>query len=173
MTTESIVFIILAACVAIFSFLSVTTKRIIRAATYLLFVLFGTAGLYFLLGYTFLGAVQIMVYAGGIVVLYIFAIMLTGKSAGAGQQPLGIAKRTAALFASLIGAGLLMFIFATHKFATTGLSAEVTNEGNTPIKEIGSALLSSGEGGYLLPFEAVSVLLLACIIGGLIIARKR
>ncbi|MDD6784157.1 MAG: NADH-quinone oxidoreductase subunit J [Prevotellaceae bacterium] len=173
MITETFVFIILAAIVAIFSILSVTTKRIIRAATYLLFVLFGTAGLYFLLGYTFLGAVQIMVYAGGIVVLYIFAIMLTGKTASAGQKSLGMAKRAAALVASLIGAGLLMFAFISHKFVSLSLNAETTNESAAPIKEIGSKLLSSGEGGYLLPFEAVSVLLLACIIGGLIIARKR
>jgi len=47
----------------------VERERIVRSATYLLFVLFGTAGIYFLLGYTFLGSVQIMVYAGGIVVL--------------------------------------------------------------------------------------------------------
>lgn len=174
MTTESIVFIILAAIVAIFSVLSVTTKRIIRAATYLLFVLFGTAGLYFLLGYTFLGAVQIMVYAGGIVVLYIFAIMLTGKTpATATQRQLSLAKRAAALVASLVGVGLLMFVFASHKFASEALSASVTNEHAAPMQTLGSALLSAGEEGYLLPFEAVSVLLLACIIGGLIIARNR
>ena len=56
------------------SIMTVTTQRIVRSATYLLFVLFGTAGIYFLLGYTFLGSVQIMVYAGGIVVLYVFSI---------------------------------------------------------------------------------------------------
>lgn len=173
MITESIVFVILAAIVAIFSVLSVTTKRIIRAATYLLFVLFGTAGLYFLLGYTFLGAVQIMVYAGGIVVLYIFAIMLTGKTKDAQQKPLGLCKRAAGLVAALIGAGLLMFVFITHQFVSQSLGADVTNESAAPIQELGVLLLSAGEGGYLLPFEAVSVLLLACIIGGLIIARKR
>ena len=173
MTTESIIFILLAAFVAVFSVLSVTTKRIIRAATYLLFVLFGTAGLYFLLGYTFLGAVQIMVYAGGIVVLYIFAIMLTGKSKDAQQKPIALGKRFAALMAALIGAGLLMFVVISHHFVSTSLSAEVTNESAAPISQIGSSLLSAGEGGNLLPFEAVSVLLLACIIDGLIIARKR
>lgn len=173
MNTESIVFIVLAALIALFSVLSVTTKRIIRAATYLLFVLFGTAGLYFLLGYTFLGAVQIMVYAGGIVVLYIFAIMLTGKTGDAKQHNLSLAKKCAALVAALVGAGLLMFVIISHQFVSQNLSAEVTNEAAAPIGEIGSSLLSAGEGGNLLPFEAVSVLLLACIIGGLIIARKR
>lgn len=173
MSTESIVFIILALFIAIFSVLSVTTKRIIRSATYLLFVLFGTAGLYFLLGYTFLGAVQIMVYAGGVVVLYIFAIMLTGKSQNAEQKKLALRHRAAALIAVLIGGGLLMFVFASHQFVSKALNASITNEAATPITEVGKTLLSSGDGGYLLPFEAVSVLLLACIIGGLIIARKR
>ncbi|MDD7100296.1 MAG: NADH-quinone oxidoreductase subunit J [Bacteroidaceae bacterium] len=173
MITETIVFIILAAIIAIFSILSVTTKRIIRAATYLLFVLFGTAGLYFLLGYTFLGAVQIMVYAGGVVVLYVFAIMLTGKTATTTQKQLCIRKRCAALIATLIGTGLLMFTFASRQFKSIALDNTVTNESAAPIKELGQRLLSSGQDGYLLPFEAVSVLLLACIIGGLIIARKR
>lgn len=173
MITETIVFIILAAIIAIFSILSVTTKRIIRAATYLLFVLFGTAGLYFLLGYTFLGAVQIMVYAGGVVVLYVFAIMLTGKTATTTQKQLCIRKRCAALIATLIGTGLLMFTFASRQFKSIALDNTVTNESAAPIKELGQRLLSSGQDGYLLPFEAVSVLLLACIIGGLIIARRR
>lgn len=173
MITETIVFIILAAIIAIFSILSVTTKRIIRAATYLLFVLFGTAGLYFLLGYTFLGAVQIMVYAGGVVVLYVFAIMLTGKTATTTQKQLCIRKHCAALIATLIGTGLLMFTFASRQFKSIALDNTVTNESAAPIKELGQRLLSSGQDGYLLPFEAVSVLLLACIIGGLIIARKR
>ncbi len=173
MITETIVFIILAAIIATFSILSVTTKRIIRAATYLLFVLFGTAGLYFLLGYTFLGAVQIMVYAGGVVVLYVFAIMLTGKTATTTQKQLCIRKRCAALIATLIGTGLLMFTFASRQFKSIALDNTVTNESAAPIKELGQRLLSSGQDGYLLPFEAVSVLLLACIIGGLIIARKR
>ena len=57
----------------------VTTTRIMRAATFLLFVLFGIAGLYFLLDYTFLGAAQISVYAGGVTMVYIFAIQLVSK----------------------------------------------------------------------------------------------
>ena len=71
-TLETVVFYFLAAFIIAMSIMTVTTQRIVRSATYLLFVLFGTAGIYFLLGYTFLGSVQIMVYAGGIVVwLYI------------------------------------------------------------------------------------------------------
>ena len=75
-TLETVVFYFLRPLHRIF-ILTVTTHRMVRSATYLLFVLFGTAGIYFLLGYTFLGSVQIMVYAGGIVVLYVFSILLT------------------------------------------------------------------------------------------------
>ena len=70
-------FVILAVVIVLSSVATVVTKSIVRAATYLLFVLLGTAGMYFLMGYTFLGAVQTMVYAGGIIVLYVFAILLT------------------------------------------------------------------------------------------------
>ena len=135
-TLETVVFYFLAAFIIAMSIMTVTTQRIVRSATYLLFVLFGTAGIYFLLGYTFLGSVQIMVYAGGIVVLYVFSILLTTLK---------------------------------HNFLqTNNLAPQEIN-----IHSIGHALLSSDKYGYILPFEAVSILLLACIIGGIMIARKR
>jgi NADH-quinone oxidoreductase subunit J len=65
MTLQLIVFIVLALFIAVCSVLAVTTSRILRAATYLLFVLFGTAGIYFQLNYSFLGAVQLLIYADG------------------------------------------------------------------------------------------------------------
>ena len=80
---QQIVFIILALVIAVCSVLAVTSKRVIRAATYLLFVLLATSGLFLMLNYHFLFAVQVMVYAGGIMVLFIMAIFLThqpGKS---------------------------------------------------------------------------------------------
>ena len=58
------------------SMLAVTTRNIMRATVYLLFVLFGTAGIYFILHYTFLGAVQVTVYAGGIIVLFVFILII-------------------------------------------------------------------------------------------------
>ena len=66
---ETIVFYFLAAFISVFSILTVTTRRMVRSATYLLFVLFATAGIYFQLNYSFLGAVQLLIYAGGVVVL--------------------------------------------------------------------------------------------------------
>jgi len=140
----------------------------VRSATYLLFTLFGTAGIYFLLGYTFLGSVQIMVYAGGIVVLYVFSILLTSGE-GDRTTKLKRSKLLAGLGATVGGAIIVVFITLKHKFLiTTDLVPLEIN-----IKTIGHSMLSSDKFGYLLPFEAVSILLLACIVGGLVIARKR
>ena len=115
---ETIVFYFLAAFITVFSILTVTTKRMVRSATYLLFVLFGTAGIYFLLGYTFLGSVQIMVYAGGIVVLYVFSILLTsGEGDMAGK--LKRSKFLAGLGTTVAGAVIVLFITLKHKFIAT------------------------------------------------------
>lgn len=167
-TLETVIFYFLAAFITVFSLLTVTTTRMVRSATYLLFVLFGTAGIYFLLGYTFLGSVQIMVYAGGIVVLYVFSILLTS---GEGDKAVKLkrSKFLAGLGTTIAGAAIVLFITLKHKFlATTDLKPiEVC------FSTIGQQMFSSDKYGYLLPFEAVSLLLLACIVGGLLIARKR
>ena len=169
-------FVILAAIIIISSIATVATKSVIRAATYLLFVLLGTAGMYFLMGYTFLGAVQTMVYAGGIIVLYVFAILLTD---GAKGQDTKARIKDASWGFILALVGFLVFLFMLLKqnlfanIATLDAPQEPVNAAATSIDSIGNTLLSSGEGGHLLPFEAVSVLLLACIVAGLLIARKR
>ena len=167
-TLETIVFYFLAVFISVCSILTVTTRHMVRSATYLLFTLFGTAGIYFLLGYTFLGSVQIMVYAGGIVVLYVFSILLTSGE-GDRTTKLKRSKLLAGLGATVSGAIIVVFITLKHKFlVTTDLVPLEIN-----IKTIGHSMLSSDKFGYLLPFEAVSILLLACIVGGLVIARKR
>ncbi|HRX11958.1 MAG TPA: NADH-quinone oxidoreductase subunit J, partial [Draconibacterium sp.] len=77
MSFNVIMFYLFSAVILVFSLMSITTRRILRAAVYLLFVLMATAGLYFLLQYQFMAAVQLTLYAGGIVVLIIFSILLT------------------------------------------------------------------------------------------------
>ena len=74
-----VMFCILAVVIVGSALLCVTTTKIMRAATFMLFVLFGVAGIYFLLDYTFLGAAQISVYAGGVTMIYVFAIQLVSK----------------------------------------------------------------------------------------------
>ncbi len=162
-------FIVLAAVIVISALLCVTTTRIMRAATYMLFVLFGVAGIYFLLDYTFLGAAQIAVYAGGVTMIYVFAIQLVSK-----RTLQGLVERVKA--SRFIGgglaalAGLIVVCFILFK---TGF---ILNEGvadvEVPMSEIGTALVGSEKYQYVLPFEFISLFLLACIIGGLVVARK-
>ena len=166
---NNIAFLVIAFAIIVFSVLTVTTKKILRAATYLLFVLFATAGIYFQMGYEFLGAVQIAVYAGGILVLFVFAIFLTGKP-GKASEPLDSQKKFIGLSAAVLSA--LVCGYALLSQAEKCVSMMPAMEDLT-IEKIGSALLSTEKFGYLLPFEAISVLLLACIIGGIVIARKR
>ena len=85
-------YFIIALAIIVFSVLTVTSRKILRSATYLLFVLFATAGIYFQIGYEFLGAVQIAVYAGGIMVLFVFSILLTSRP-GNNSEPLSTHKK--------------------------------------------------------------------------------
>ena len=119
-TLETVVFYFLAAFIIAMSIMTVTTQRIVRSATYLLFVLFGTAGIYFLLGYTFLGSVQIMVYAGGIVVLYVFSILLTSGEGDRAEK----AKRSkllAGLITMIAGLAIILTITLKHNFMQTAI----------------------------------------------------
>ena len=164
-----ILYFVAALSIVVFSVLTVTTKKILRSATYLMFVLLATAVIYFQMNYEFLGAVQIAVYAGGIVVLFVFAIMLTHKP-GKDAEPLSMHKKWLGLAASLLGVAVCGYaLFSYAKFC----GAKITAVSTMDMSELGHTLLSTEKLGYLLPFEAISVLLLACIIGGVVIARKR
>jgi len=163
-----ITYVVIALAIIVFSVLAVTTRKILRAATYLLFALFATAAVYFKLDYEFLGGVQIAVYAGGIVVLVVFAILLTTHP-GSNSERLASRSRRMGLLAGLaaLAAGVYSLLTRCELFFS---APEMSNP---DMDKIGTALLGSGYNQYLLPFEAVSVLLLACIIGGVVVARKR
>ena len=163
-------FVILAVFIMLSSIATVVTKSIVRAATYLLFVLLGTAGLYFLMGYTFLGSVQVMVYAGGIVVLYVFSILLTSGTQEVLRKTT-VKKIVASALLSLLGFAMFVSVLFKEQFKAMALGAP--DEKIISMDQIGKSMLSTEANGYLLPFEAVSVLLLACIVAGLLIARKR
>ena len=167
MSIELIVFLSLSLMIVVCSVLAVTTNRILRSATHLLFVLFGTAGYYFMLHYSFLGAVQLMVYAGGITVLYVFSILLT-SGRGDKAAKLRNSKMVAGLLTSLVGLVVCLWVMLKHQFIVSQES-----KWELPMNEIGHALMGGGKYQYVLPFELISVLLLACIVGGILIARKR
>lgn len=148
----------------------VMTKRIMRAATFLLFVLLGVAGLYFLLDYTFLGAAQISVYAGGITMVYIFAIQLVNKQTLQGMVERFKGSRVA--FGALVTViGFLTVALITLKNNFLDKSMSMADE-EVSMNAVGHALMGADKYQYVLPFEFISVFLLACIIGGIVISRK-
>ncbi len=163
-------FCILAVVVLGSAVMSICTKSIMRAATWLLFVLFGIAGFYFILDYTFLGAAQMSIYAGGITIMYIFAIQLVSKRSLQNLVARFKGVRIAqGLIISLIGLVVVSLILVKNHFINAAM--DVANV-EVPMKQVGQAMVSSGKYGYVLPFEFISVFLLACIIGGVMIARK-
>ena len=163
---NEVMFYLFAAMILVFSVMTVTTRRILRAAVYLLFVLISTAGLYFMLNYNFLAAVQLTVYAGGIVVLIIFSILLTSHlSERAVMAPL----KQSLLSALATVAGATLTLMTILKFAfVPGTGADPHQN----ITDIGNALVSYNRDGYALPFEVISVLLLAAMIGAIVVAKK-
>lgn len=168
-----ILYFIIAIVMVVSSYLAVTSRKILRAATYLLFALISTAVFYFQLGYQFLGAVQIAVYAGGIMVLFVFAIVLTHRPDHQ-DACLENRRRTTGIIASVVGAALLLGALFTMPLINGMSLSESLSSGTTiTMHDIGRAMIGSERFQYLLPFEAVSVLLLACIIGGVVVARKR
>jgi NADH-quinone oxidoreductase subunit J len=165
---EQIMFYILAVIIVAFSLLAVTTKKIIRSATYLLFVLISTAGIYLLLDYHFLAMVQIAVYAGGIMVLFIFSILLT-HNPGDSVKPEKTSRIISAGLLSLAGLAIAgHIIYNNIQKAFSFVEFEYID-----MTKIGMLMMGTGKHEYLLPFEAISLLLLACIIGGIMIARRR
>lgn len=170
-TANLIIFYCLAAVITISSILAVTSKKMLRAATFLLIVLISTAGLYLLLNYHFLAVVQLSVYAGGILILFIFAILLTSAK-GDRSEPHDKRRVWSGLAAALAGIVITTVATMKHLFLYGG-SHTVTGDAEINMKEIGYALIGTDKYQYLLSFEALSVLLLVCIVGGILIARKR
>jgi NADH-quinone oxidoreductase subunit J len=166
MSGSTIIFYMLAALTLVSGVMAVTTRQIFRAAIFLLFSLIGVAGLYFWMQYEFIAAVQIVVYVGGITVLIIFSIFLT-QQAGEKMPKQKTGRQLFSALAAFCGFALIMLQLFQHTFTGTG---------NQPVEptvvNIGNQMLSLNEGGYALPFEVVSILLLAALIGCIVIAIK-
>jgi NADH-quinone oxidoreductase subunit J len=163
---QSIIFYLLAALTLVCGVLSVSTRQIFRAAIYLLFTLIGIAGIYFWLNFQFIAAVQIVVYVGGIVVLIIFSIFLT-QQAGEKLPKQKIQRKIFSALAVFCGFGLTMLQVSQHQFY---LSADTPVEPS--VFNIGKTMMLVDQGGYALPFEVISMLLLAAMIGCIVIAMR-
>jgi NADH:ubiquinone oxidoreductase subunit 6 (subunit J) len=141
----------------------VISRNIVRTAVGLLFTLAGVAGLYFLLNSEFLAAVQLVVYAGGTLILIIFGVMLTSKSPFSRFEP----KLGEVVLA--LSVGVVLFFTLVMGIVRTSFRADALLMDEYPVSRLGQALL----GDYLVPFEIISVLLLVVMIGAAYLAKGR
>ena len=165
MTASQIIFYLISAFILSMGILSVTTRKIFRSAIWLLFSLIGVASLYFWMDVQFIAAVQIVVYVGGIVVLIIFSIFLTQQS-GKEMAKAPLARTIAGALAVLFGFAFSYMLIYQHGFK------QAEQPFDTNVARIGNAMLNLELGGYSLPFEVVSILLLAAMVGCIVIALK-
>jgi NADH-quinone oxidoreductase subunit J len=166
MSGSTIIFYLLAALILVSGVLAVTSRQIFRAAIYLLFSLIGIAGLFFWMQYEFIAAVQIVVYVGGIVVLIIFSIFLT-QSAGELLPKQKLGRQIFSALAAFCGLALTMWLVYNNSFSKTNAPTVEPSMDN-----IGKQMLGVHDNGYALPFEVVSILLLAAMVGCIVIAMR-
>ncbi len=163
----TVIFWAVASATVLLALAVVNTRKLLRAAIALMGALSSTAGLYAMLDAQFLAGVQVLVYVGGIVVLIVFAIMLTRSGELLEDNPTFQRKIMGAIlsisFLALSGTAVWV-----SPFAAAAAGKPTSNDALS----IGTALLDQGPGGYVAPFEVISLLLLAAMLGGIVIARK-
>lgn len=150
-----------------FAIAVVKSRRILRAAFYLMTVLILSAGFYLMLKAEFVAGIQILVYVGGIVILIVYAVMLTRSTELIEEAP-SCTKKIVGFFVAALFFCTAFIIFKSDEFNIVDSNEEVTGT----VEKIGKALLDYGPTGYILPFEIISLLLLAAVIGSIVIARK-
>jgi len=162
MVAEQIAFGLMAFMIIVSAVFVVTTKNIVHAALFLIIVLANVAGQYFLLGAEFIGTAQILIYLGAIVVLFLFGIMLTRAPLG-GETTLDNNQRA-------LAAGVGVLLLAVMGYALIDQFGDDELPGDTVQRtaEVADSVFST----YLVPFEVVSVLLLAALVGAIVLARK-
>lgn len=112
-----VMFCILAVVIICSALMCVMTTRIMRAATFMLFVLLGVAGLYFLLDYTYLGAAQIAVYAGGVTMIFVFAIQLVSKRTLQGTiERIKLSRAIWGALLSVVGCAVVVLVLLKNQF---------------------------------------------------------
>jgi NADH-quinone oxidoreductase subunit J len=171
MLTDTILFYIFAVLVLGGGILTITQRNAVYSAMSLIVSLFGVAGLYLLQQAEFLFAVQIVLYVGGIMLLFLFVIMLVNLDQAASQSQFNGQKWLAVACVLGVGAQLAYFLnkgAGSFQFAAAQAQpAGQQGPGNTEI--LADVLFSE----YLLPFEVASILLLVAVVGSVVMAKKR
>jgi NADH-quinone oxidoreductase subunit J len=180
------VFYTLAIAAVVSALLCVTQKSPVPSALWLVSTMFALAGIYVLLNAQFIAAMQVLVYAGAVMVLFLFVIMLLNLGRG---EATDLKRGPVVLVALLLGAGLVGGLLAVSGTSLAGLAARLGPPGaSTPLAalpggaEVQSAAAFSNAIGsvarpmfetYLVPFEITSILLLAAAVGAVVLAKRK
>ncbi len=171
MSCQPLFFYIFAFITLLSGIMVILARSAVHSALYLIICLFSVAGIFVVLDAEFLAAVQVLVYAGGIMILFLFVIMLVSL-----RQPLGKIRRfrkvhiTASILLAMILTGILILIFFVNPNLTE------SPKDTSILKAEGGNLEAVGVGlyrYYVLPFEVASVLLLVAMIGAVVFAKYR
>jgi NADH-quinone oxidoreductase subunit J len=160
---QEVAFLALAVVGGLAGVLVVTSRNIVHAALWLVVALASVAGVFLLLAAPFVAFVQVIIYVGAIVVLILFGIMLTRAPVGRRVLDNSLRARIGAL---VIGGSV--FAMLTWFMVDAWSGERITNQAATSTAALGTALFRN----YVLPFEAVSILLLAALIGAIVLARR-
>jgi NADH:ubiquinone oxidoreductase subunit 6 (subunit J) len=168
MTTEQIIFLIVAGATLVSGLMVVTTQNLVHAALWLVATLFGVAVVFAILNAGFIAVVQVVVYIGAIAILFIFAVMLTRKDMRDSGQQLNRGWWSGALVAALTFGGLVTLF---QNWSGISKTAAAIPSGFDAVGQLGDQLTSPN--AYVLPFEVASVLLLAAMVGAVYVAFNR
>jgi NADH-quinone oxidoreductase subunit J len=159
-------FYLLSAIAIVSAILVITRPNAVHSALSLIMTLLSLAGLYLMLYAPFVAGVQIVVYAGGIMVLFLFVIMLVNLERAAKQEQFN-KQWLVGLVVTLCLGGLFLLVFSKGQSLFPGTPLELAETQNT--QQIGIGLYQN----YMLPFEIASLLLLVAIVGAVVMAKKR
>ena len=162
MTAQEYAFIVTALLGSLSAVGTVTARNVVHAALYLVVALASVGITFLLLGAEFVGWVQILIYVGAIVILFLFGLMLTKAPIGRDSLD-GRNRAVGAVVAVVVFAGLVWLVQAAFPFGGPPVPPAPGDS-----TAIGTAMFAD----YVLPFEAVSFLLLAALIGAIVLARK-
>lgn len=159
---ESFAFYLLAFLIIASALAVVTMRNIFHCALFLILCLFSIAGIYVMLYAEFIAVIQVLLYVGAVAILMIFAIMLTSKLAGREIQLSNEQTFIGGFLSLVVAFGIIYSLSLTYIRTASGVPAPES------ALSIGKLLMTE----YVLPFELVSVLLLAALIGAIVIARR-
>ena len=165
---EALLFYSLATVLIVFAILTVMARNPVRSAVYLISALLSVAGLFFLMRAEFVGAVQILVYVGGIMVLFLFVILLVNVEVAERERKTTRQWKTGVVLGVVLTIELAFLVVRGGQVFEATPVREVIGERTQNTELVGAALFTD----YLLPFEIASVLLLVAMVGAVVLAKK-